>query len=330
MKRIPIYVTIILLSMTMTKVVGQKVVVQAPALAKEIKKMRDEDQKMRIKWSGMIKKGKSETVKFKQLTQALIAKDRANTARMREIINQYGWPTYDLVGRGSSNSAWLIVQHADRNPLFQIKCLSLLKEAVDANQADPSNYAYLYDRVQVAKGETQRYATQSSSNNGLYEGNFFPIEDESNVQKRREAMNIEQSIEDYASAMGFSYVIPTEQEAIKRAQSLQNAYQLNLQKAQEATQLKDYEQAATSYLLVTQAFGLVNTEDFVEAARVLSLSKHKEARQGTGFLLKAMVRGWDGFDEVRDHLVFAHLKEISPANWEDFIKTAEEMALDRQ
>ena len=142
-------------------------------------------------------------------------------------------------------------------------------------------------------------------------------------------MNIEQSVEDYATAMGFTYVIPSEQEAIERAQSLQNAYLLNLQKAQEATQLKDYQQAATSYLLVTQAFGLVSTEDFVEAARALSLARHKEARQGTGFLLKAMVRGWDGFDGVRDHPEFSYLKEISSANWEDFIKTAEDMALDR-
>lgn len=329
MKRIRIYVTIILLSMTMTKVEGQRVEVQEPALAREIKKMRDEDQKLRFKWSGMIRKGKSDSKKFKELTQTLIAKDRANTARMREIVDEFGWPTYDLVGRGPSNSAWLIVQHADRNPLFQMKCLPLLKKAVDQGQANPSNYAYLYDRVQVAKGGKQLYATQSSSNNGLYEGNFYPIDDESKVQKRREAMNIQQSVADYAAAMGFAYSVPSEQEAINSAQQLADDYAQNLKAAQDAMQLNDYEQAAASYLLVAQAFGSVTTEDFVEAARALSMARHEEARKGTSFLIKAMVRGWDGFDNIMENPDFAFLKEISEANWQDFIKTVEEMALDQ-
>ena len=308
---------------------AQKEAIQQPELAKEIKKMRDEDQKMRIKWADMMRKGKTKTDKFNDLTDKLIAKDRSNTARMREIVNQYGWPTYDLVGEGASNSAWLIVQHADRNPLFQIKCLPLLKEAVDDGQANPSNYAYLYDRVQVAKGEKQLYATQSSSNNGLVEGSFYPLDDESKVQERREKMGITRSVEDDATSMGFSYSIPSPPEAIERAEKQQSDYKENLKLAKKAMQAMNYDEAATAYLNVTTAFGSTTTEDFVEAARALSLAKHEEARKGTSFLTKAMVRGWDGFDTMLNDPDFAYLKEISAFNWEDFLTTANEMNLDK-
>ncbi|MEQ9401982.1 MAG: hypothetical protein RIM99_00235 [Cyclobacteriaceae bacterium] len=303
--------------------------VQLPEIADEIKKMRDEDQKMRIKWSGMVRKGKTETEKFKEMTKASIAKDRANTARMREIIAEHGWPTYDLVGEGPSNNAWLIIQHADRNPLFQAKCLLLLKAAVDKGQANPSNYAYLYDRVQVATGEKQLYATQSTSNNGLTEGYFQAIEDESNVQKRREAMGIDRSVEEYAESMGFTYTIPTPEEAKQRAEQLASDYQSNLAIATKAMADKNYTKAADAYRMVANANGLVTTEDFIEAARALSLAKHPEAKEGTRYLTRAMARGWDRFDQIKDHPDFTWLREVSASNWVDFLITADQMKLDK-
>lgn len=330
MKASRIYLLIIsLFTISFIHAQKKKQEVQLPEIAKELKKMRDKEQKLRVKWAGMVKKGKTDSDKFRELTDASIAGDRANTARMREIVNEYGWPTHDLVGRGPSNNAWLIVQHADRNPLFQAKCLPLLKEAVDNGQADPSNYAYLYDRVQVSKGEKQLYATQSSSNNGLYEGSFYALEDESNVQKNRESMGVERSVVEYASSMGFKYSIPTKVEAEERAKKLVDTYNTNLSKAKSAMATKDYEQAALAYMDVTSANGSVTTEDFIEAARALSLAKHEKARQGTTYLSRAMARGWDGFDKVRNHPDFAYLKEVSIANWTDFLITAEQMSLDR-
>ncbi len=308
---------------------AQKEEIKYPELAKEIRKMRDEDQKHRIKWAGMMRKGKTESQKFQDLTDKSIALDRANTARMREIVNEYGWPTYELVGEGASNNAWLIVQHADRNPLFQIKCLPLLKDAVDQGQANPSNYAYLYDRVQVAKGEKQLYATQSSSNNGLVEGTFYPLDDESNVQKRREEMNISRNVEEYATSMGFSYTIPDEEEAMERADKLAKDYNTHLKMAKEAMSKAYYNEAADYYLKVVSAYGSVQQEDFVEAARALSLAKHKEIKTGTRLLTKALVGGWDGLEHVKTNSDFANLREASKFNWEDFLTTANEMNLDK-
>lgn len=303
--------------------------VQLPEISKEIMKMRDNDQRNRIKWADMIRKGKNNSEKFREFTKEIIAVDRNNTARMREIISKYGWPTFDLVGEEASNGAWVIIQHSDRNPLFQATCLSLLKSAVDNGQSNPRNYAYLYDRVQVSKGEKQLYATQSSTNNGLTKGQFYPIEDESGVQIRREQMGIAQTVEEYAESMGFDYIIPTIEEAEKRAKKLVFDYETNLPLAKNAMNAQDYVIAAEHYLIVAKSYGSLTIQDFLEASKALALSKHTEIVQAYTFLIRAMTRGWDGFNDIKDHEDYAYLKQANAGKWSDLLITAEEMKLDR-
>ncbi len=86
--------------------------------------------------------------------------DAARTARLREIIAEHGWPTYDLVGEDGEDAAWAIAQHSDQDPAFQRQALELLRVAVDAGQASPGNLAYLTDRVAVNAGQPQTYGTQ--------------------------------------------------------------------------------------------------------------------------------------------------------------------------
>jgi hypothetical protein len=45
--------------------------------------------------------------------------DLANTQRMKEIVEQMGWPTRSKVGGHASEMAWLLVQHADHDRAFQ-------------------------------------------------------------------------------------------------------------------------------------------------------------------------------------------------------------------
>lgn len=327
--KIRLFALVLLTQFLIVPLLAQKETIQLPELAKELKKMRDEDQKLRNKWVAMHRKGKTDTDKFRELTDQAIASDRANTARMREIVAEHGWPTHDLVGRGPSNNAWLIVQHADRNPLFQAKCLPLLKSAVDNGQADPSNYAYLYDRVRVSRGEKQLYATQSWSNNGLIKGSFYALEDESQVQVRREEMGIDRRVVEYAQSMGFEYSIPSMEEAEQRAATLKSSYKDNLAQAKAATAAKKYTEAADYYLAATKAYGHVTTDDFVAAARTLSLAKHENIGQASTFITRALARGWNGFDEVMTNEDFTYMRESKPGQWKDLKQTAEELSLDQ-
>ncbi len=88
------------------------------------------------------------------------AGDVVRTTRLAEILDEHGWPTYDLVGEDGEDAAWTIAQHADHDPDFQRRALGLLRTAVAAGQASPGNLAYLADRVAVGAGEPQTYGTQ--------------------------------------------------------------------------------------------------------------------------------------------------------------------------
>jgi hypothetical protein len=83
-----------------------------------------------------------------------------NVARLREIIQDYGWPGNSLVGRDGARAAWLIAQHADFDRAFQRQSLALIAEAYDRGDVDGHDLAYLTDRVAAAEGRRQVYFTQ--------------------------------------------------------------------------------------------------------------------------------------------------------------------------
>lgn len=145
------------------------------ALQKEILLMCEIDQTLRRQYfeSG------DESIKdeYKRI-------DKLHYARLQEIIHQFGWPGYKLVGEEASFSFWLLVQHTDELP-FQKKCLGLLKIAVQENDAKPENLAYLTDRILINEGKPQVYGTQITD-----EGTPYPIEDEEHVNERREEVGL--------------------------------------------------------------------------------------------------------------------------------------------
>lgn len=88
------------------------------------------------------------------------AQDYTRTARLKEIIDDVGWPTHTMVGEDGGTAAWLIVQHADFDVEFQERALALLDAAVLEYEADATEAAYLADRVAVNRGRPQRFGSQ--------------------------------------------------------------------------------------------------------------------------------------------------------------------------
>ena len=95
---------------------------QNEKLAKYIIELAKADQGARF--------GSMKTKDRKKAGLKIIAIDKKNTKRAKQIIEKYGWPGFDLIGRRASHMFWLIVQHADLNPEFQKQSLKLLKQAV--------------------------------------------------------------------------------------------------------------------------------------------------------------------------------------------------------
>ena len=111
-----------------------------------------------------------------------------NNNRIKEIIEEYGWPLESDVGEDGSEATWLIVQHAVLEPGFQEECIVLLKEAVEKDEAKGWFIAYLQDRVLIRQGKPQIYGTQHEVKDGLMYP--LPTENPTEVNKRRAALDL--------------------------------------------------------------------------------------------------------------------------------------------
>lgn len=129
-----------------------------PELRAELLAMRDEDQRMRRE---LVRQMNSEEGVDSVFGARVVAMDERNTARLGEILDEHGWPGWSLVGQEGARAAWVLAQHADRDPDFQRRALSLLGAAVDQGEASGENLAFLTDRVRRAEGRPQLYGTQT-------------------------------------------------------------------------------------------------------------------------------------------------------------------------
>ena len=110
---------------------------------------------------------------------------RRNTAALREILQDQGWPGTDLVGEDGEEAAWVIVQHSIGEPDFMRSAFELLKEAAENKQAPLYQVALLEDRIRYLEGRLQLYGTSYDWNE---EGKLAPvpgIDDPKNVDERR-------------------------------------------------------------------------------------------------------------------------------------------------
>jgi len=85
-------------------------------------------------------------VNSREANDAALAVDADNTAWMRSVLDRCGWPKRSLVGEDGATSAWLLVQHADMQPEFQVTAAREMKYAVFAGEADGWRLALLVDR----------------------------------------------------------------------------------------------------------------------------------------------------------------------------------------
>ena len=95
-----------------------------------------------------------------------------NTADIRAIIEQHGWPGMSLVGKDGAQAAWMLVLHAVQDLNFMSKCLNLMRRAVLQGEAERWCLAYLEDRVLLLTGKQQKYGTQFLVN---AEGKTYPL-----------------------------------------------------------------------------------------------------------------------------------------------------------
>jgi len=131
--------------------------------------------------------------------------DADNLTWLKDVVAEVGWPGLSTVGQDGAHAAWLLAQHADRDPVFQRRCLDLIAEAAKSGEASLTEVAYLTDRVLLAEGQPQEYGTQMT---GQEEG-WVPrhLRDPANVDERRAAMSLG-PLSEYIARMAHEYGPP--------------------------------------------------------------------------------------------------------------------------
>lgn len=152
-------------------------------LQKELIEMEIEDQHIRNKigeagWQNPPK----------ALLEQMMKIDESNTGKLKAIIKKHHWVTRDLVGVKGVGAAFLVIQHSP-DVAFKVKMLPYLKQSyLNGEGVSGQQVALLTDRALIAQGKKQIYGTQADVSEGKVV--FSPIEDETNVDKRREEMNM--------------------------------------------------------------------------------------------------------------------------------------------
>jgi hypothetical protein len=100
------------------------------------------------------------------IARALDDRDQANTEWLSARVAADGWPSRAKVGEDAAGAAWLLAQHADANPAFQLTALRLMEKLAATGDVDPRNFAMLTDRVQLKLVGKQKYGTQWTCKQG--------------------------------------------------------------------------------------------------------------------------------------------------------------------
>jgi Family of unknown function (DUF6624) len=164
-------------------------------LASELKKMAEIDQIAAYIPQGEYKKlSKEEWNSFKDSVF------KTHQKRLKEIFDLNGFVGFDLTGVEGSQNFWLMVQHSDHNPDFQKEVLEKMRIEVEKDNAIPSNYGLLVDRVKLNTGQAQVYGTQVDYNMEICQAYPKNLADSTNVNERRKSIGLE-PIEVYLNQM---------------------------------------------------------------------------------------------------------------------------------
>ncbi|WP_322963195.1 DUF6624 domain-containing protein [Sphingomonas fuzhouensis] len=128
--------------------------------------------------------------------------DHENTEWLKALVARNGWPKRSEVGEDAAEQAWLLAQHADADPAFQLSVLRAMEPLVPSGEVSKSDYAYLYDRVMLKIAGKQRYGTQAMCLKGRRLAQ--PLEDETAVDRLRAGVGLD-PLASYLKNMDASY-----------------------------------------------------------------------------------------------------------------------------
>jgi hypothetical protein len=128
-----------------------------------------------------------ELVKEQQL---IIDKNHTiNEKKVKEILDQYGWPTKEMAGERGNWTICNVIQHSDNE--IRIQYLPMMRQAVKDKKLEPRFLVRAEDRIATEMGNLQIYGGQMKYYPETKSFNLWPVFDPENIDKRRTAIGLD-------------------------------------------------------------------------------------------------------------------------------------------
>lgn len=164
--------------------------VTMPELAQKITYLSDKYEGIRDQKNEMLLKFKPTSQEIKDIDARLADQMGINFAAAKKIIDANGFPDHDMVGEEATHKFWMMVQHMDAYPSFQMQVLRNMAGAVEQNKAASIDFAYLTDRVLINKQRPQHYGTQVYYDNEAKTYKTHPVDNITRTNERRAELGL--------------------------------------------------------------------------------------------------------------------------------------------
>jgi len=169
-------------------------------LSKEIDKMANADQQMQLNMLRFMSGDEEEYMRVEETRDLVYAK---NAKRAEEILDQYGYPDENLVGRKSSKNFYTLIMHATEFPDIKAKAIEKFRERLTTEQEQIDAYANMVDQAALEQKKPVVYGNlvQYKSNGQAF---VQHLQDSAQVDTRRTAIGLD-SLEHYLNYKTLEY-----------------------------------------------------------------------------------------------------------------------------
>ena len=143
---------------------------------------------------------------FAKVREILIKKDSLTSNYLKSIVLKYGWLGKSQIGEEANDIAYVMLLHSSIQN--QVELLPYLFYSCSISESNWEGYAWVMDRVLIAKGHKQIYGKEAQQDPVTKLWEIYPVADAKNINKRRLKLGL----------------LPIEESAKKRGISIKKLY----------------------------------------------------------------------------------------------------------
>jgi hypothetical protein len=179
---------------------------QNEGLRRELLRMLEEDQAVRAPFKEGRQPSEAET-------RAMRERDEADTKRLAEIFDEYGFPGVRLVGVEATRAFITVLFHSPSLAL-QKRALPHVERAARRGEIPPDDFAMLTDHVLAGEHKPQLYGTIFKFVGGKVA--LGTTKDPSRLDARRRRLGLA-PVAEYARQLAAAYKMPLDESSLPRA-----------------------------------------------------------------------------------------------------------------